>query len=134
MIERHHHVGLDHALQLVVGRNDHVIAGIAALELGEELVVVGEEIHLGFDAGGRCEIGQGVFRRYRCPSCRVEFLLFLGKREARQEGQAGEHGAGALQQGAAAGLKILGEKLSWSVSFLAVLGKPVVRAWPHFLR
>ena len=51
MIEWQDHVRLDHPLEIVVGRNDHVVAGIAGPELGEQLVIVGEEIHLGLDAG-----------------------------------------------------------------------------------
>ena len=96
MIERHHHVGLDHALELVIGGNDHVIAGIAALELGEQLVIVGEEIHLGLDAGGLVEIGQRCFADIGVPVIEIEFLLLFGEREARQQGHAGEQGASAL--------------------------------------
>ena len=103
MIERHDHVGLDHALQHVVGGNDHIVAGVAALELGKEFIVVGEQIHLGLDAGGSGEIRKGGFADIGVPVIEIELLLLLGKREARQQREAGEHGAGALQKGAAAG-------------------------------
>ena len=67
VIDRRQHAGLDHALDIVVGRDDHVIAGIAFLELGEQLVIVGIEIHLHLDAGGLVEIGQGGFADIRVP-------------------------------------------------------------------
>ena len=105
MVERHDHVGLDHALEIVVGRHDHVIAGIAGLELGEQFVIVGEEIHLGLDAGRLLEIGQRGLADIGIPVVEIEFLLLLRQREARQEGQARRAGAGALQKGAAAGRK-----------------------------
>jgi hypothetical protein len=97
MVERHQHLGLDHALDIIVGRHDHVIAGIAGPQLGEQLVVVGIEVHLHLDAGLALEVLQRGLADIGVPVVEVELLFFLGHGLVGHEGEADEGGAGALE-------------------------------------
>ena len=69
---------LDHPLERVVGGHDHVITGIAGLELGKQLVIVGEEIHLHRDAGRRFEISERRLADIGIPVVEIELRL-LGR-------------------------------------------------------
>ncbi len=89
VVERDHHAGDDHAFQIVVGGHDDIITGIAFLELGEELVIVGKEIHLHLDARRFLEIGKGGFTDVGIPIVEIELFFLLGARQARHKGQAG---------------------------------------------
>ena len=103
VIDRRQHCRLDHPLDKVVGRDDHVIAGVAFLELGEQLVIVGIEIHLHHDAGRLVEICQGGLADIRVPIVEIELLLLLRQSKARQKGQAGNGRGATLQELAAIG-------------------------------
>ena len=100
MVELDHHAGLDHPLERVVGGHDHVIAGIAGLELGKQLVIVGIEIHLGLDAGRLLEVGKRVLADIGVPVVEIELLLFLGHGVPGQKGQPDRKRAGPLQKSA----------------------------------
>ena len=56
VVQRQQHVGRDHALDVVVGREDHVVAGIALAQLGEQLVVAREQVVADVDAGRLGEV------------------------------------------------------------------------------
>ncbi len=95
VIQRHQHVGHDHPLDIVVGRDDQVVARVAFLQLGEQLVVVGKEIHLDLDAGRFTKIIQRGLADVGVPVVEIEFFLLGGKALAGQEADSRGNGAHA---------------------------------------
>jgi hypothetical protein len=95
------HVGDDHAFHVVVGRHDQVVAGIALFQLGEELVVIGEEIHLDLDAACILEVVERRLADIGVPVVEVDLRLFGAPTAPGYEGEAGRHGAGSRQEAAA---------------------------------
>ena len=78
MIERLEQLGLDHALDELAARNDDVEAWVAGAQLGEELVVGGEQAHIDVDAALLLE---GLERRLAdisVPVIEIELRLFVG--------------------------------------------------------
>ena len=70
MIQGDQHAGTGHPLNIGIRRNDHIVARIAFLQLGEKLVIVSKKIQLGLDASGLFEVLKSRFANIRCPSCR----------------------------------------------------------------
>ena len=60
MVERLEQLGLDHALDELAARNDDVEARIAGAQLGEQLVVGGEQAHIDVDAARLLEVSSVV--------------------------------------------------------------------------
>src|SRR5512144_1511647 len=103
VIERLKQVGLDHALDKLAARDDDIEAGIARAQLGEELVIGGEQAHIDVDAARLLE---GLERRLAdigVPVIEIEFLLFLGPRWRllAEEADADSCGATSLEKGTA---------------------------------
>ena len=100
MIQRDEHVGFDHALHLIVGGHNHVIARIACFELREEFVAIGKQIKLHFNASGFVEVFQSMFANISIIIKETQFLVFFRKRKTWQESQPCHH-ASALDEAAA---------------------------------
>ena len=111
-VDRHHHIGLDHALEIVVGRADHIIARIAGLELGEQFVIVGEEIHLHLNAGGLLEIGERRLADISIPIVEVELLLLFRQRMRGRKVRPTPRAPRPFRQRTALGEKILDNRLA----------------------
>ena len=84
MIEFDQQAGAPHALDIIVGRDDDIVARIAAADFGEQFVVVAEKIQIDIDAGRGFEIGERVFADISVPIVEVEFRLFRRRRARRQ--------------------------------------------------
>ena len=141
VVERLQHVGDDHPLDEIVRREDDVVAGIALAQLGEHLVVAGEQVVAHRDAGGLGELVQRVLADIGIPVVDVD-LLFLCTRQARQrrggggdgeaageKGAAGEDGSGRRRRAAGhrAELRIVLERGSIVASTFATRDKPCQR-------
>jgi hypothetical protein len=104
------HARLAHAADELVGRHDHVIAGVARLQLGEQFVIGGEQAHIDVDAGGLLEVAQRRLADIGVPVVEVQLGLFaagrlgglaLGLLAAGGEADADRRGAHGRQQRAA---------------------------------
>ncbi len=89
VIERQQHVGHDHLGNVVVGRHHHVVAGVAAAQLGEQLIVAGVEIVADRDPGRVGEILDGRFTDVGVPVVDVHLLAL-----AEPEPTECRHGGG----------------------------------------
>ena len=101
VIEGLEHPGHDHALDVVVGRDDHVVSRVAFLQLGEELVIVREEVHLDLDPGRRLEVVEGGLADVGVPVVEVELRLLGRPADPRRDGEARHGRAGAGEERAA---------------------------------
>jgi hypothetical protein len=88
VIERQQHVGRDHALDEVVGREDDVVAGIALAQLGEQLLVAREQVVAHGDAGGVGEVVERVLADVCVPIVDVDLTALRHARTA-ERGQGG---------------------------------------------
>ena len=100
-VEGHEHPGRDHALDDVVGRHDHVVAGIAALQPREQLVIVREQVHPDRDARPLPEVREGGLPDVGVPVVEVELRLFPGEARSRQDGETGRRRSGSGKEAAA---------------------------------
>jgi hypothetical protein len=103
-IERGQQIGRDHALDEIVRGHDHVIALVAAAQLGEQFVVVGKQADVDTRARRSGEIGDGVLADIGVPGVEVERARRLAARAAchgtgKAEADAGK--AGIAQEHAA---------------------------------
>ena len=97
VVQRQQHVGRDHALDIVVGRKDHVVAGIAAAELGEQLVVAGVQVVADRDPGRVAEILDRRLTDVGVPVVDVD-LRRLREALPAERRQRGGDGAGAGEE------------------------------------
>jgi hypothetical protein len=95
VVQRLEQTGLDHALDKLAARNDDVVTGIAGTQLGEELVVGGEQAHIDLDAARLREIIERGLADISVPVVEIELGLLGGPGGAFSARQTDADGGGA---------------------------------------
>ena len=109
MIDRLKHRGADHPFNIVVGRYDHVIAGIAFAKSRKEFGVVGKEVVSNVDPGGSGEVTQRGLTDIGVPVIDID-LTTLGKAHPVHRRQNRGNGERTLQETPAIGRKATAEE------------------------